>query len=78
MSLIGHGKYIQFFQTLGKSISMAESNANLPSQPDDAPRKCEKCGSSMRHLGNIPRDLSTGQTSVFRCFNCNNVVSSEK
>jgi hypothetical protein len=54
---------------------MPQSNYHTPTHADGA-RDCDQCGAEMRYIGEIPRNPRTGrQTSVFRCFSCNNVVS---
>jgi hypothetical protein len=38
-------------------------------------RRCEKCDAEMTHLGDVTPSLDAVPTRVFRCYNCNHVVS---
>jgi hypothetical protein len=38
-------------------------------------RRCDKCDAEMTHLGDLTASLDAVPTRVFRCYNCNHVVS---
>jgi hypothetical protein len=40
-------------------------------------RLCEKCNSEMRQLGAFPAIVARAAVKIFRCYDCNNVVSDE-
>lgn len=45
---------------------------------DDAPAECpicDRCGTTMSYLGRIPPGRLSAGKVIFRCYNCNRVVS---
>jgi hypothetical protein len=43
-------------------------------QPDEFPL-CDRCGSAMTYLGQIPPGRLSAGKIVFRCYTCNRVIS---
>jgi hypothetical protein len=48
-----------------------------PAEPTSGPpsRICDKCAGGLKHLGDFPDRLQGPATSVWRCYNCSNVVA---
>jgi hypothetical protein len=44
-------------------------------ESEDTPKRaCNECGAQMKHLADLPRKGQAARR-IFRCYNCNNVVS---
>jgi hypothetical protein len=41
----------------------------------DQPPQCDRCGSTMSYLGEIPPGRLSQGKLVFRCYTCNRVIS---
>ena len=50
-----------------------------PAAPAEKPvRCCDKCEAEMTHLGDLPPLLGAAPVRIFRCYNCNHVVSEDR
>jgi hypothetical protein len=57
------------------------NDANAPSaiaSPEAPSRVCEKCSSDMTHLSDLQPMVGSAALRVFRCYDCNHVVSEER
>jgi hypothetical protein len=57
---------------------MASDDANVTPNPADqnhAVRRCEKCDAAMKQLAELPALSIRTAIKVFRCYNCDHVVS---
>jgi hypothetical protein len=57
---------------------MASDDADVPPNPADqnhAVRRCEKCDAAMKQLAELPALSIRAAIKVFRCYNCDHVVS---
>ena len=57
---------------------MASGDGKVPPNPadqDNAVRRCEKCDSEMKQLGELPALSIHAAIKVFRCYVCDHVVS---
>jgi hypothetical protein len=54
---------------------MASDDANVPPEPVDQNRSCEKCHAVMKQLGELPALSIHAAIKVFRCYACDHVVT---
>jgi hypothetical protein len=54
------------------------SPTERPGSSDKPSRTCNRCDAAMTHLSDLQPTLSSGPLRVFRCYDCNNVVSEER
>jgi hypothetical protein len=60
--------------------AMASDDANKSSSsnsPNDLARTCDKCAAEMTHLSDLQPGLGGAGLRVFRCYDCNHVVSEQ-
>jgi hypothetical protein len=59
-------------------LSAALLICGITETDDDVPaRYCERCGAEIAHLSDLPSYKGGPATRVFRCYDCDNVVSEE-
>jgi hypothetical protein len=46
-----------------------------PKQQHESPSRTCECGNRMMHLGDLPQSRGKPAIHIFRCYDCNNVVS---
>jgi hypothetical protein len=49
-----------------------------PSKKDVPMRRCDQCSGEMTHLSDLKARLGFRPLRVFRCYDCNHVVSEER
>jgi hypothetical protein len=60
---------------------MAATDANVPSDSASSntpSRTCDRCDGEMTHLSDLQPRLGSGALRVFRCYDCDHVVSEER
>jgi hypothetical protein len=54
---------------------MATDDANDPEDQTRSSRRCEKCDTDMRQLGELPALSIHAAIRIFRCYGCDHVVA---
>jgi hypothetical protein len=49
-----------------------------PVDEDTPSRQCDNCGAAMSHLSDLPGHLGADSIRVFRCYQCNRIVSEKR
>jgi hypothetical protein len=68
----------RFGKTLKGTDEMASGDANVPPNPavrSNPVRRCEKCATEMKQLGELPALSIHAAVRVFRCYACDHVAT---